>query len=136
MENKDIRWKQRFQNFSRTLEYLEMALLIENPDFIQKAGTIQFFEMSFELAWNTVKDFLEEQGFTDVKSPRSALKKAFEIGIIADGHSWMELLVDRNLTSHTYDEAKAAEVENLIKQKYFPLLKQLHINFKQRLDGQ
>ena len=95
MENKDIRWKQRFQNFSKTLEYLEMALLIENPDIIQKAGTIQFFEMSFELAWNTVKDFLEEQGFTDVKSPRSALKKAFETGIIADGHSWMELLVDR-----------------------------------------
>lgn len=135
MENKDIRWKQRYQNFSKTLEYLEMALLIENPDIIQKAGTIHFFEMSFELAWNTVKDFLEEQGFTDVKSPRNALKKAFETGIIAGGHSWMELLVDRNLTSHTYDEAKATEVENLIKQKYFPLLKQLHLIFKQRLDG-
>lgn len=136
MENKDTRWEQRFQNFSKALDYLEMALQIENPDIIQKAGTIQFFEMSFELAWNTVKDFLEEQGFSEVKSPRSALKKAFEVGIIEDGHSWMDLLIDRNLTSHTYDEEKATVVENLIKQKYFPLLKQLHNNFKQKLDEQ
>lgn len=49
MENKDIRWKQRFQNFSKSLQYLEQALSIPQPDIIQKAGLIQFFEMSFEL---------------------------------------------------------------------------------------
>lgn len=52
MENTDIRWKQRFQNFERSLQYLEQALQITHPDIIQKAGLIQFFEMSFELAWN------------------------------------------------------------------------------------
>ena len=72
MENQDIRWKQRFQNFSKALDYLETALKIENPDIIQKAGIIQFFEMNFELSWNLVKDYLEEQGFVDVKSPRTA----------------------------------------------------------------
>ena len=60
MGKEDIRWKQRFQNFEKTLNYLEDALNIEKPDIIQKAGTIQFFEMTFELAWNTMKDFLEE----------------------------------------------------------------------------
>lgn len=77
MERKDIRWQQRFHNFTKALNYLEQALQIPDPDIVQKAGTIHFFEMSFELAWNLLKDYLEEQGFMDVKSPRSALKKAF-----------------------------------------------------------
>ena len=135
MENKDIRWKQRFQNFEKALKHLEDAMEIQNPDIIQKAGIIQFFEMSYELAWNTVKDFMEHQGFADVKTPRSALKKAFETGLIKDGHSWMELLLDRNLTAHTYDEEKATEVERLIHYKYYPLLKQLYDTLKQMQNG-
>ena len=126
MENKDIRWKQRFQNFEKAIIYLEQALAIAKPDIIQKAGLIQFFEMSFELAWKVVKDYLEEEGFIDVKSPRSALKKAFETGLIADGHGWMKLLDDRNITSHAYDEATVAMIENLIRDQYYPLLKQLY----------
>jgi nucleotidyltransferase substrate binding protein (TIGR01987 family) len=133
MNNKDVRWKQRYQNFSKALLYLENALQIPEPDFLQKAGIIQLFEMSFELAWNMVKDFLEEEGFVEVKSPRSALKKAFEIGLLSSGHIWMQLLVDRNLTTHTYDEAKATAVEELIHRKYFPLLKVLHTTFEQKV---
>lgn len=49
MENKDTRWRQRFQNFEKSLQYLEQALEIRQPDIIQKAGLIQFFEMSVEL---------------------------------------------------------------------------------------
>ncbi len=56
--------------------------------------------MSFELVWKVVKDYLEEQGYIEIKSPRSALNKAFETGLIEDGHSWMKLLDDRNITSH------------------------------------
>lgn len=129
MENLDIRWKQRFHNFRKALNYLEQALEIESPDIVQKAGIIQFFEMSFELAWNVVKDYLEEQGFTDVKTPRGALKKGFEINLISDGHDWMALLQDRNLSAHTYDEQKATDLEQLIHHKYFPLLKSLHSTF-------
>jgi len=129
MENKDIRWKQRFQNFDKALSLLKKALEINKPDITQKAGIIQFFEISYELAWNTIKDYMEGQGFIDVNSPRSALKKAFETGLIADGHTWMQLLLDGNLTAHTYDEAKATEVEKLIRLKYFPLLKQLYDRF-------
>lgn len=134
MENNDIRWKQRFQNFEKAITHLEAALQLKNPDMLQKAGIIQFFEMSYELAWNTIKDYLEEQGFVDVKSPRSAIKKAFEVGLIDDGHSWMELLLDRNLTSHAYDEEKATEVEKLIHQKYYPLLSVLYNSLKKHLN--
>lgn len=100
MENNTIRWKLRFNHFEKDMGHVEIALAIEHPDMVQKAGTIQFFEMSFELAWNRLKDYLEEQGFTDVKSPRSALKKAFEMELISNGHHWMDLRIDRNLTAH------------------------------------
>ena len=130
----DIRWKQRFYNFEKAINYLQLALSIQNPDIVQKAGIIQFFELSYELAWNTLKDYLEEQGFTDVKFPRSAIKKAFELEMISDGHTWMELLLDRNLTAHTYDEMKINEVEKLIHIKYYPLLNELLILFKQKIN--
>lgn len=130
MSNEDIRWKQRFQNFSKSMEHLENALQIPSPDIVQKAGVIHFFEMSFELSWNMVKDYLEDQGFVDIKSPKAALKKAFEIGIIEKGHGWMDLLLDRNLTAHTYDEKKATEMKYLIQNKYFPLMKALQNSFK------
>jgi len=125
MNHQDIRWKQRLINFNKVMKYLQDALNIQQPDLLQKAGIIQFFEMSFELAWKLVKDFLEAQGFQDVTSPRAALKKGFEIGLITDGHAWMKLLEDRNLTSHTYDEEKATEIAILIQNKYFPILKEL-----------
>lgn len=134
MQHPDIRWKQRFQNYEKALSHLSSALQLTNPDILQKAGIIQFFEMSYELAWNTLKDYLEEQGFSDVKSPRNAIKKAFETGLIEDGHSWMDLLLDRNLTSHAYDEEKVNEVERLIYHKYYPLLSHLHSVLKSRID--
>jgi nucleotidyltransferase substrate binding protein (TIGR01987 family) len=75
-----------------------------------------------DIRWN----YLEDKGFTDVNSPKAAIKKAFETGLINNGHLWMELLLDRNLTAHTYDEQKATEVGKLIQLKYYPLLKELY----------
>ena len=134
MDNQDVRWEQRLQNYMKSMRHLEDALQIPDPDIVQKAGIIHFFEMSFELAWNMVKDYLEEQGFVDIRSPRGALKKAFETGIIEDGHDWMDLLVDRNLSAHTYDEQKATDMEQLIHNRYFPLMKALLISFKLKVD--
>ena len=94
---KDIRWKQRFQNFQRAYLLLEDSTSIEKPSDVERAGLIQFFEMTFELAWKLIKDFLQEQGFT-VNSPKDALKQAFQSEIIKDGHVWIDALEDRNLT--------------------------------------
>ena len=52
--------------------------------------------MSYELYWNTMKNYLEMQSFVDVMSPRSDIRKVFEIRLIDDGHSWMELVIDNN----------------------------------------
>jgi len=125
MERDDIRWKQRFRNFNKSLELLENALKIEQPDVLQKAGIVQFFEMCCELSWKVMKDYLEEQGFTEIGTPRNAIKKSFEIGLIEDGHAWMDLLVDRNLSVHTYDEEKANSLDLLIHTKYIKLFQHL-----------
>lgn len=132
MDYKDIRWKQRFQNFERNLSHLENAMKLTSPDILQRAGMIQFFEMSFELSWNTMKDYIEEQGFSNVKSPRDSIKKAFELGLVTNGHDWLNFLEDRNLTSHAYDEETAKEIENLIRKKYLPLLKEFHKVLKEK----
>ncbi len=125
VENKDIRWKQRFQNFDKAYLLLERTLKIENPSEAEKGGVIQFYEMAFELAWKLMKDYLDEQGFT-VQSPREAIKQAFQSGIIEDGHIWIDALEDRNLTTHTYDEEIATEVVSKIRMVYFPALSQLY----------
>ena len=123
--DRDIRWIQRLSSLQSALENLDIALAIENPDVVQRAGMIQFFEMCFELSWNAVKDFLEAQGFGDLKTPRASLKKAFQIGLIQDGTSWLKGLEDRNLTSHIYNEQVAKEVESMIRDLYAPLFHSL-----------
>ena len=122
--NQDIRWKQRYQNLKKSYTNLSKALALKEPDIFQRAGLIHFFLMTFELAWKTMKDFLEDQGFTDVTTPRSAIKKSFEVELLQDGKTWLECLEKRNLMTHVYDEEIASEVETLIKNNYFPIIEQ------------
>ncbi len=103
MKNKDIRWIQRFQNFEKAFLLLQETVQIKSPSVTERAGLIQFFEMTFELAWKLLKDYEEEEGFV-IKSPRDAIKQAFQTNIINEGHTWIDALEDRNLTSHTYHE--------------------------------
>ena len=123
--SEETRWKQRLRNFEASLNLLEMALDIAEPDLVQRAGLIQFYEMAFELSWKTLKDFLEAKGFLELRGPRDVLKLAFNEGLIDDGHLWMKALEDRNLTSHTYDENTAQQIEVLIRNYYANLLRLL-----------
>jgi len=132
--NKDIRWKQRFQNYKKAYLLLEQNLDIIEPSEVERAGLIQFFEMAFELAWKLMKDYLEEEGFV-VNSPKEAIKQAFQSDIIKDGHTWIDALNDRNLTTHTYEEEAAIEVTENIEENYFPLLKNLYLYFQSRLQA-
>lgn len=120
----DIRWRQRFQNFSRANRLLQDSLDIHQPSILERAGIIQFYEMAFELAWKTLKDYLQAQGY-EIASPRQAIKQSFQSNVIDDGHLWIKALEDRNLTVHTYDETKAKSVERDIRNNYAPLLKNL-----------
>ena len=103
---------------------LETSLKIKNPSDTERAGIIQFFEMTFELAWKLLKDYLEEEGYSP-KSPRESIKLGFQMQIISSGDLWLKALKDRNLTVHTYDESKARDIEQKIRNEYFPLLVKL-----------
>jgi nucleotidyltransferase substrate binding protein (TIGR01987 family) len=124
MHPKETRWRQRFIDFTKSLLQLEKGLADRRPDDVVRAGIIQFFEMSFELAWKTLKDYLEAQGY-DIKTPRETLQQAFQLQVISDGHAWIEALEKRNLMAHTYNENTAREAEGLIRNQYFKLLKNL-----------
>lgn len=134
MNSQDIRWKQRLHNYNKAMLQLNSALDVEAPNILEKAGIIKFFEMSFELAWKLMKDYLEYEGFQEVKSPRAVIKKAFESQIITNGHTWLDLLADRNLATHTYDDQKASELEHLIRHTYVEELRALQFYFNQRAD--
>ena len=129
----DIRWIQRFSNFERSFLPLCEALKIESPSVVERAGLIQFFEMAFELSWKFLKDYEEMEGFAP-KTPREVIKQAFQAELVRDGHGWVNALQDRNLTSHTYNEKVAIDVENRIRIQYFPLLKELYEMFKSKLE--
>lgn len=122
---KDIRYLQRFENYEKSFLLLSGALEINAPSLVEKAGTIQFFETTFELAWKLMKDYLSYLGY-EVKSPRDAIKQSFAIELITNGDSWINALMDRNLTTHTYDEEIANEVYQAIKNNYFLLLNDLY----------
>jgi len=125
----ELRWKQRFQNFEASLRELHAALEKTEYTTLERAGLIQLFEISFELAWKTLKDMLTYEGY-DVNSPKSTLRQAFANGTIADGELWLKALDGRNLFSHTYNNELAAEAISLIKQTYSPLLFALEAKLK------
>jgi len=128
----DFRWKQRFQNYEASLRELRSALEKTEYTTLERAGLIQLFEISFELAWKTLKDMLFYEGY-DVNSPKSALKQAFANGIISEGELWIKALDGRNLFSHTYNNALAEEAVELIKKTYSPLLFALEAECKSRI---
>ena len=80
---------------------------------------IQAFEYTYELAWNTIKDYFEDQGETEIYGSRDAFRLAFRRGLIQKGHTWMEMIKSRTLTSHTYNEDVAKEIASAVTEKYY-----------------
>ncbi|MCL2097199.1 MAG: nucleotidyltransferase substrate binding protein [Bacteroidales bacterium] len=125
----DIRWLQRFSNFRKALTKLYQAAKIikEKMDFedevdeLLEEGLIQRFEYTHELAWKVMKDYAEYQGYTNIRGSRDAIRQALAINII-DDKQWMESIVDRNLTSHHYDNDTATRIHEKIVDIYLPLL--------------
>ena len=128
---KDIRWIQRYSNYKKALGQLSRFVEKEGLNELEEQGLIQSFEYTFELAWKTLQDFLEEtSGYVEVKGPRPVIQQAFRDGLITDGEKWMEMLKDRNRTAHTYDEEVAQEIISSVIHHYFPLFQKLDAFFQ------
>lgn len=120
---------QKVENYKNALTQLEEAIQRYQKapeDSLYRDGLIQRFEFTVELAWKSIKEYLEYQGMVlSIASPRGILKEAFAAGILDDGELWNEILTARNLTSHVYDEATAVGIAQQICTKFLPPLQAL-----------
>lgn len=122
-EVKNIRWKQRFDNYTNALQALSRAVeLSRQRDLseLEQQGMIQGFEFTHELVWNVLKDYLEEQGFVGIVGSRNATREAFRNGLLDDGETWMDMIKARNLALHTCDPHIAEDVAKNILTRFHP----------------
>ena len=132
---KDIRWQQRFSNYKKALHQLGEAVALSKSrelSDLEKQGMIQAFEYTHELAWTTLKDFLEFKGQRDIYGSKDASRKAFQLNIVEDGECWMDMIQSRNKTSHTYNKETAEEIVAAVTTSYYMLF----LNLEEKLGEQ
>lgn len=134
MGNTDIRWIQRFNNFNKAFAQLENA--VEKGDYseLERQGLIKAFEFTYELAWNTLKDFLREGGYVDLVGSKDTIRLAYKVGLIEDGDNWMNMIKSRNLSSHTYNKETAEEIQESIQNTYYFLFKVFQERMQTEID--
>ena len=123
METKDVRWVQRLSSFERALAQLKEAVVLSDTrelSNLEKQGLIHAFEFTHELAWNVLKDFLEDRGNRDIYGSRDATREAVKFGILINGDIWMDMIASRNRSSHTYDQATSNEIVKQVILQYLP----------------
>jgi nucleotidyltransferase substrate binding protein (TIGR01987 family) len=139
--SKKLRFEDSLYNFEQSYERLRYV--VERNDEFQIEGfsdvyldvVVKRFEFTFEMSWKAIKRYLDFNGI-DCKSPRACFKEAFAMGLIKDENIWFEIIEQRNLSSHIYDENEVSEI--LIKIKVYlsafnELLNQLKINFEKEI---
>jgi len=121
------RWKLRFRNYQKALNSLEAALDYRQGQLfepgpaqleMEKQARIKAFEYTFELGWKTLKDLLEEEGNQNLTGSKSTIRLAAQLGFLPDAQIWMDMVADRNLTTHTYDLEVADRVVLRISNSY------------------
>jgi nucleotidyltransferase substrate binding protein (TIGR01987 family) len=130
----DIRWKQRFHNYTKAFQALTEAVELSQHrslTALEQQGLIQSFEFTHELAWKMLKDYLEYQGISNVVGSRDASRIAFQNALTNDGEVWMQMIVARNQTSHTYNIKIAQAVVDSILSQFYPAFNQLAIKFSE-----
>jgi nucleotidyltransferase substrate binding protein (TIGR01987 family) len=122
MSNEDIRWIQRFNHFTQAFSRLREAVELAQTrplSNLEEQGLIQAFEFTHELAWKSIKDFLESRGVHGLYGSKDSSREAFKQGLISNGDAWMDMIKSRNLTSHTYNEKVARAIAQAISGTYF-----------------
>lgn len=116
---------EKLKDYKRACSRLDESTKLEVYNEIVFDGVIQRFEFTFELSWKLMKSFLEYSGLSEIKSPRGAIREAFAFGLIDNGEQWIDMMIDRNKTSHLYDESEARLIYDRIKNIHNDLLKQV-----------
>lgn len=133
----DIRWKQRFNNYIKAFQTLVEAVELAKTRELSKLeeqGLIQSFEFTHELAWNVLKDYLEDKGIAGLVGSKDATRSAFKNGLIEQGEDWMKMIEARNKTSHTYNPNIAREVVEDVLERFFPAFESMAKKFTELND--
>ena len=128
------RWQQRLHNFDKAFEQLgDIVRTVQRRELsrLEKQGAIHTFEFTYELGWNLLRDYLRWQGTADLIGSRDTIREAFSVGLIEDGETWMQMLQDRNRTTHTYNEETAEAILQNITSHYHGLLHSLQTRMQQ-----
>lgn len=88
-------------------------------------GVIQRFEFTAELAWKTIREYLLSEKVADINSPKSVMREAYHMNVITDEDGWIQILDDRNVTSHIYDEQEATDIYKRIATHHIQLFDKL-----------
>lgn len=104
------------ERLEQALSRLEEAIGRARDD-LDRDGVIQRFEFTVELLWKTLKRVLAYQGIV-CNAPRVCIKEAFRCGMIEDDEILLDMLEDRNRSSHVYDEKTAEEIFTRIRSVY------------------
>ncbi len=128
--------KSKLENLKRAVLRLEeaVALCQENPCSFYFDALIQRFEFSTELAWKTCKEYLQDQGFTEVNGPKPVMREAFSARLIEEGDIWISILTDRNRTSHIYDEDTAGEIARNVMNQYLLAFQKLVVKLSEEME--
>lgn len=119
------RFEERKSDLIKATARLEEALNERISD-LAIDGVLHRFEFTFELAWKTMKDYLEYQGISEkIGSPREIIKQSFSIGLIDNGEIWLKMMLARNTLSHLYDEETSREIYDDIKEIYISEIEKL-----------
>ncbi|RYZ99721.1 MAG: nucleotidyltransferase [Sphingobacteriaceae bacterium] len=135
MSDKDIRWKQRFQNFEKAFFRLKEALQIEDLNELERNGVIQRFEFTLELCWKTLKDFLEAEGFQFKPTPKETIRQAFNSELITDADVLIDALDIRNDLSHDYSGEKFESSEDQIRERIYPAIEKVYVFFATKVNN-
>lgn len=139
MTTQDVRWIQRFNHFSKAFAQLKEAVELSEQRKLSKLeeqGLIQAFEYTHEMAWNTLKDFLEERVVKKLYGSKDTTREAFKTGLIENGEVWMKMIESRNLTSHTYNEETATAIVSAIIHSYFAEFSDFHTRMQKLKEDQ
>ena len=115
-------------NYLRAVQRLGEALeeYAANPTDTVRDGVIQRFEFTFDLAWKSLKEYMQDQGATTpLQFPKQVLREAYAAELIDDEGVWLDMLNARNQTSHIYDDHTAAVIAAKIQNAYLPELQKL-----------
>ncbi len=102
-----------YYSFSQSVDRLA-DVLREPKTIVTRDSAIKRFELTFELAWKSVKEYLEGKGIV-CRSPRDCFEGGFRVGLVPDDPSWLRMMEDRNMSVHTYNEKLAEEIYSRLK---------------------